>query len=152
MPISMVGGRKDVMEADYFVSTSFAGEAVTLAAVVECARLIRGDYSPDSLWEKGKEFLAEFNAIDSELIRIEGYPTRGVIKSNDPRFKALFMEQCVKAGVFFGPSWFYSHDAHTYKHEVIKVCQEAVSKIKSGKVSLMGKMPESPFAAKVRNI
>jgi glutamate-1-semialdehyde aminotransferase len=151
MPISMVGGRKDVMEADYFISTSFAGEAVTLAAVIECAKLVRNAFSPNALWEKGREFLDLFNSIDPKVIRIEGYPTRGVLRASDDLTKAIFMEQCVEAGVFFGPSWFYSHDVHYFKDEVIKICRGVVSKIKRG-TKLKGKMPSSPFASKVRKI
>jgi glutamate-1-semialdehyde aminotransferase len=152
MPFSMVGGRKDVMEADYFVSTSFAGEALTLAAVSECIKMIRGEYSPADLWNKGIDFLEEFNSIAPDIVSIEGYPTRGVLRAANDTVKALFMQECCRGGVIFGPSWFYSHDLHKCNQEVFQTVRESIARIKNGKAKLLGRIPQSPFAQKVRKL
>ena len=49
MPISVVGGKRNVMDCDYFVSTTYAGERLTLEAAIACTHLITNQYKPDHL-------------------------------------------------------------------------------------------------------
>ncbi|MHA2248543.1 MAG: aminotransferase class III-fold pyridoxal phosphate-dependent enzyme, partial [Candidatus Hodarchaeales archaeon] len=77
-PIACVGGKAEVMDSDYFVSSTYAGEIFSLVAAKKCIELVMHDYRYDLewLWEQGKSFMETFNNNPS-TVRIEGYPTRG---------------------------------------------------------------------------
>lgn len=151
MPLSIIGGRKDVMEADYFVSTTHAGETLTLAAALSCLKLVVGDYHPSAIWEKGKDFMEQFNSINRN-IQLKGYPTRGIIWGATDLYKSLFMQEMCKAGVLLGASWFYSLDLDKEKENVLDIARTQIDKINKGEVKLNGPMPQSPFAQKVRKL
>jgi glutamate-1-semialdehyde aminotransferase len=149
LPLSIVGGKRDIMESDYFVSSTWGGDRVAIYAANKVIDLIHGEYDPNSLWEMGSEFLEKFNEISSE-VQIEGYATRGAFKYQSEEFKALFMQEMCLAGVLIGPSWFYNKDLHAEMDNVLDISKHCVKRILEGKVSLKGKMPQSPFADKVR--
>jgi glutamate-1-semialdehyde aminotransferase len=150
LPLSVVGGRKDVMESDYFVSSTWAGDRLALAAGCAAIDLLHGDFAPETLWVYGEEFLSRFNAI-SPHVQIEGYPTRGIFKYSSPVYKTLFMQEMVKAGILIGPSWFYNKFLHDEIQNVISIATAVVKKINGGKVRIEGEPPASPFAEKVRS-
>ena len=151
MPLSVVGGKKEIMSGtEYFVSSTFAGETLSLAAAIKTIDLLKGSrYSLDNLWQKGGEWLDTFNALWPGVLAIEGYPTRGRFVGDD-MIKALFFQQAIDSGLLFGPSWFWNF-SHIQKSETtLSACKDIVCKIKSGNVKLRGKMPQSPFAEKMR--
>lgn len=150
MPLSVVAGKESVMECgEYFVSSTFAGETLSLAAAIKTMTLLQTKYSLEHLWEKGARFLEQFNSIASELIQIEGYPTRGVFKG-DPLVKALFWQESCLAGVLFGPSWFFNFNHIDHIDSVINTSKDILTRIKTGSVQLKGELPTSPFAQRVR--
>lgn len=149
LPLSVVGGRKDIMESDYFVSSTWGGDRTALAAAMVAADLVHNDFKPEDLWVDGTHFMEKFNAITSE-VQLVGYPTRGIIKYKDDGFKALFMQEMCLAGVLIGPSWFYSKFLHREMDNVIAIARGVVKRIIHGMVALRGSLPESPFAEKVR--
>ena len=149
LPLSVIGGRKDVMEADYFVSSTWAGDRMALAAGCQAIDLLHGDFSTDTLWHLGDEFIEKFNAICTQ-VQIVGYPTRGVFEYIGPQFKHLFMQEMCKAGVLIGPSWFYNKFLHDEMQNVLSITKSVVKKILSGKVTMQGRSPVSPFAEKQR--
>jgi len=149
LPLAIVGGGKDVMECEnqYFVSSTYSGETLSLEACMYAIDLLSGRYPIADLWDAGAQWLEKFNAVAPEVIRIEGYPTRGVVVGEEKN-KALFFQEACRAGFLFGPSWFYS-----FAHRDIKTLhalEEIIWKIKTRPPKLLGKMPRSPFAAKVR--
>lgn len=147
MPISVVGGRADVMECDYFVSSTFAGDLAAIAAAMACCDLIvDSQWSIEELWNEGEKFLAEFNAIDHK-IQLVGYPTRAVFKGDD-LMKALFWQECLYSGVLFGPSWFINRFHIAERDNVMDICKTVIAKINNNKVALRGKVPRTPFAKK----
>ena len=150
LPLSVIGGRKDVMEADYFVSSTWAGDRMALAAGCEAIDLLHGDFSTDTLWHFGDEFIEKFNAISTQ-VQIVGYPTRGVFEYIGPQFKHLFMQEMCRAGVLIGPSWFYNKFLHDEMQNVLSIARAVVKKILSGRVALEGRGPVSPFAEKQRS-
>lgn len=147
LPISVVGGKKEVMDCDYFISSTWAGDRVAIAASRKALELATGDFHPDHLWANGQEFLNRFNALDPN-IQIEGYPTRGRFKPH-PKV-VLFQQEMADSGVLFGPSWFYNRDLHFELENVINLSKITIAKINAGKVRLRGKPPESPFADRSR--
>lgn len=150
-PLSGVVGRREIMDSSYFVSTTFAGDTVALAAAIKTMNLMRTntDYDLKKLWDNGQDFINQFNEIAPEQLTIEGYPTRGVFKGA-PLTKALFFQEMALAGVLFGPSWFYNHHLCPHKREVLGLAKQILGKIRLGDVKLKGEMPQSPFAMKVR--
>lgn len=151
MPLSVVGGRKEVMECgEYFVSSTFAGETLSLAAARETIRLLTsGKYEMELLWTKGRRFADAVSSLFPGL-RITGYPTRGVFEG-DPEMKALVWQESCRAGVLFGASWFYTFAHISEDDAVLNTLNDISIRIKTGSVKLIGKMPESPFAQKVRS-
>lgn len=147
LPISVVGGRKEIMDCDYFVSSTWAGDRVAIAAARKALELVTGDYHPSYLWANGEQFLNRFNSLDPRL-EIRGYPSRGRFNQNS--FFTLFSQEMCDAGVLFGPSWFYNKDLHFEMDNVISLASRAVDRIKAGKVQLRGKPPQSPFAERSR--
>lgn len=150
MPLAAVGGRYDVMNAaEYFVSSTYAGETLTLAAALATMTLLQTRFSIDDLWLHGQYFIESFNALWPGALTIEGYPSRGVFKG-DARHKALFFQEACKAGILFGPSWFFNFPLIDEYKAVLEVCRDILVRIRHGQVELEGQMPQSPFAQRVR--
>ena len=151
MPIAAVGGKYAVMNsAEYFVSSTYAGETVSLAAAKKTMELLLSKKADiDLLWKKGQAFLDFFNSLYPEKIRISGYPTRARF-TGDELTKALFFQEACLAGMLFGPSWFLSFPAAEELPNVQGSIRAIMGKIARGEVELKGEMPKSPFAQKVR--
>lgn len=151
MPLAVVGGKKSVMSCgEYFVSSTYAGDTLSLAAAIKTMTLLQTKYKIDYLWDKGAEFIKRFNEICAGVVKIEGYNTRGVLKGGNDLLKALFMQEAVKGGLLFGPSWFFNFKHIPEIDAVLNVVKDVITKIKSGNVKLEGEMPSSPFAQKLR--
>ena len=149
MPLSVVAGKKEIMNCDeYFVSSTFAGETLSLVSAKKTIELLQTKYSLKDLWQKGEDWLAAFNSFWPEKIKIEGYPTRGRFEG-DPEVKALFFQEACEAGILFGPSWFFNFPLSERK-EVLGTLKDILCKIKLGSVKLKGERPQSPFAEKMR--
>lgn len=150
-PLSAVCGKEDVMNGDYFVSSTFAGESLGLAACVANIKVLTGkpEYHVDNLWSFGGRFVDEFNAV-WDGVQIKGYNSRGRF-IGEPLTLALFFQETVKAGILFGPSWFYNIHLEAERKNVINICTDVLIRIKQGGIELEGQMPRSPFAAKVRH-
>lgn len=150
MPLSIVAGKSAVMECDeYFVSSTFAGDMVSLAAAHKTMGLLQTKYRIDYLWESGAKFILAFNQLSPDLVTIEGYPTRGVFKGEILN-KALFWQECCKAGILFGPSFFFNFSHIELSDVVLSTCKDILLRIRNGLVSLEGELPVTPFAQKAR--
>lgn len=153
LPLSAMGGKKDLMNCgEYFYSGTFFGETCSIAASMAVLSLMTKDgtkFNINDLWNEGEMFLNRFNALHDNL-KIEGYPTRGAFKGND-LVKAYFWQEAIKAGVLFGPSWFFNFCLPEYTDQVINVCRDIFNKIKTGSVLFHGQMPAAPFAQKLRS-
>lgn len=150
MPLSVVAGKKAVMECgEYFVSSTFAGETLSLAAGLKTLSLLQTKYRIDYLWERGQDFLDRFNSIWPDGISIDGYPTRGVFVG-ETETKAKFWQEACRAGLLFGPSWFFNFAHIEHTQEVLKACQDICLRIRTGSVKLEGELPVTPFAQKAR--
>lgn len=152
LPLAIVGLADGIGDKqEWFVSSTYAGELLSLAAFKKvCEMLMSPKYNLDHLWREGQAFLDDFNSLWPERIMIEGYPTRGVFKG-DQMVKALFWQECHKAGILFGPSWFIGFQHIGMREQVIGTCKDILTRIKTGSVKLEGEMPTSPFAEKVRS-
>lgn len=150
MPLSVVGGKKDIMECgEYFISSTYAGETLSLAAALKTMELLQSKYHISDLWLKGEYFYEKFNSI-SDKLKLVGYPTRGVFQGDDLT-KALFFQESCKAGILFGPSFFINFPLVEHFDLVLNTVSDIFTRINTGLVKLEGPMPTSPFAQKVRN-
>jgi glutamate-1-semialdehyde aminotransferase len=150
LPLSVVGGRADVMESDYFVSSTWAGDRLALAAAQVADGLVHGPYNPADLWLYGQEFQEKFNAV-SPCVQAAGYPTRGVWKFATDMHKVLWMQEMCKAGILVGPSWFYTKYIHTELDNLLSIHKGVIKNIEEGKYRGEGDPPQSPFAERVRH-
>lgn len=152
LPLSVVGGKKEIMECgQYFISSTFAGDTISLAAGLKTMTLLQNKYEVQYLWERGGFFLENFNSLWPEKIRIEGYPTRGAFKGDEETI-ALFCQEACNAGLLFHPkSWFFNFGHLDVIDQVLSTCRDIVTRLKTGAVTLRGEMPMAPFAAKVRS-
>ena len=150
LPMSVIGGRADVMEADYFISSTWAGDRLACAVGVGASDLSLSTFRSEDLWDSGEVFLEKFNAL-SKHVQIVGYPTRGIFKYTDDTFKGLFMQEMAKARVLIGPTWFYNKWLDYDRDNVISIARGVINKIRDGKAKLEGQAPLSPFAEKVRH-
>lgn len=152
LPLSAVLGKAKVMDGDYFVSSTFAGETLSLAAMMEMLRLLMTSprYRLQDLWEAGAIFQERFNAIDPGVIKIEGYPTRGRFVTPDSYTWALFLQEMALAKILFCKSFFFAFGHAQHTDMVIRVAHDVIGRIRRGAVQLKGEPPVEPFAARVR--
>jgi 4-aminobutyrate aminotransferase-like enzyme len=152
LPLSAIGGRKEIMNCgEYFVSGTFFGETVSLAACRALIDVVHKDgskFNMTDLWSAGDHFIYKFNELHPDL-KIVGYPTRGAFQG-DPMVKALLWQEACRAGILFGPSWFFNFPLMEYTDTVIPICRDIFNRIKTGSVRLDGKMPQATFAQKQR--
>ncbi len=112
-------------------------------------RLLQSKYSVDELWLRGQDFIDQFNGIWSDGVWLEGYPSRGVFKG-DPLTKATFFQEACKAGVLFGPSWFFNFAHFDEYKSVLSLCRDILVKIRNGGARFEGELPRSPFSQVIR--
>ena len=151
MPISVVGGKKEIMntENEYFISSTFAGETLSIAAALKTIELMQTKYKIETLWEQGQRFKDLFNAIAPEIVTLEGYPTRGILKGSHENLDLFRQEACI-AGILFSTSYFFNYSHIHLIDQVISTCKDIILRIKTGSVELKGKSSVQPFASKLR--
>lgn len=151
MPLAAVGGSYAVMGADYFVSSTYAGEVLSLTAAKATIKALKTDnfLKMETVWPNGQRFMDRFNAIAPDKIQIKGYPTRGVF-DGDPETITLFFQEAAKAHMLFTKSWFYNGALTEFDDLTLSTCKMILERIKLGQVKLEGEAPVSPFAQKMR--
>lgn len=147
--LSCVGGRKDVMECEYFVSSTFAGEIAPILKADRILTMLTAERPISRLWEFGEAFWREFNHILEGIVQYEGYPTRGILKGDDFR-KALFMQEACKSGMLFGASPFLMFPHIELKGQILSLLKDIALKINTRSVKLEGSIPMKPQAQRVR--
>jgi len=139
MPLGAITGKRKFMEMfnEVFYSTSYGGEALSLAA--SCAVLDELQEEPviKHCWDLGRLFETKFNEMSDELdvdIKLEGIPIRSSIicrdKNNKPslELKSLFYQETLKRGILFGPGavfFSYSHTKTDIK-KTLDVCRQSM--------------------------
>lgn len=150
MPLAVVGLGEGIGDnKEWFASGSYCGETLSLASMMKVIELLNNTYSLDDLWKAGESFQKSFNEIWPEKVRIEGYPTRGVFVGDEVA-KALLWQECCRAGILFGSSFFYNFRHMDFNDLILNSIRDVVTKIKSGAVRLEGTLPKKPFAQTIR--
>lgn len=151
-PLAAVGGPSDILDNDYFVSSTYAGEVTAMAACKAVLSTIRTkpEFFIDRLWESGEKFLKGFNEAAKPLgFEIEGYATRGVFKGDELNI-ALFMQEACLAGLLFGKSWFISFAHISVLDIALESCKDILGKMERRRPVLLGHLPKSPFSMRSR--
>ena len=117
-PISVVGGSSvvmDVLKGDCFVSSTFGGDLIGIAAALKVIDIIEKRGVFKHLNDMGDRVKTNFNIITgNEGIKAEcvGFGCRTHFKFESPIEKSVFWQECLKKGVFFGHAQFtsFAHD------------------------------------------
>lgn len=145
-PLAVVGGKEALMdEPSYFVSSTYSGDAVSLAACKATIEEIK-KYSFKELYFYANKFVAEFNKMMTPLgVTIEGYGTRGMLDTSQLPVQ-IFMEQACLAGLIFGKAFFYnfSHMLNDVDEYVLNIISDIATTMKAG-AQLKGYPPQDIF-------
>jgi len=136
MPISIYAGRKELIDlsCDIGISTTYGGEALSLAAVcavidfykkhevIKCLRT-SGEY----LWPKMQTVLEKSNG----KIKTAGHPACTQFLFKSPEIRNEFMSQCYRRGISFYDVSYVNH-SHTKKDMdiTLEAVAEAVNAMK----------------------
>lgn len=107
-PMAAVGGRTEVMKTcerdDFFISTTFGGDCVGLAA---CQAVLKElPKHLDNLMVYGESLKSIFNDAFEGKVACKGFATRTMFDFPSTAHKALFWQECCKRGILFGYSNF----------------------------------------------
>lgn len=152
MPLAAVGGKRAVMDGNYFVSTTYAGEILSFAACLATLSTLQKNslYKIERLWEAGERFITKFNKIANPYVTLKAYPTRGVF-IGDPLNKALLRQEACKAGILLHDSWFYNFPLMGQDEFFFNFLSDFKRRMDLGEISLEGELPKSPFSQRVRD-
>jgi glutamate-1-semialdehyde aminotransferase len=153
MPLAAVGGKAALMDdPEYFISSTYAGEVLSLVACKKVLELLtkNPDYDIKRLWSMGEEFKNSFNKIMHD-VKIEGYGTRGIF-TGEPEKIALFFQEMAKVNILFCKSWFYNFGHIPHQDNVLDCISTVADKMRAGTVKLEYPLPQSPFSMGVRNV
>ena len=124
MPLSVLAGRRDVMELcekDIFFFTTFGGEALSLAAAKATIGELRDKSVPESLARQGRKLRLGYNAIASQLrmnyTSCSGPDCRSAVgfdseAGNPLELKSLMQQEMIRHGIL----WSGFHNL-SYSHE-----------------------------------
>ena len=126
MPLGAITGKSEYMSIfdDIFYSTSYAGEALSLAAASAVIDEIQNKPVIKHLWSIGKKLHDGFNAITKEMeldFKIEGLPVRGFIvckdEDNNPSnfLRSILYQELIERGIMFGPGAVFVSYSHSNK-------------------------------------
>lgn len=149
-PLSVVMTKKGIGEdKEWFISSTFAGDTIAIAGMMKIIDLLNSKYNLDLLWSQGEAFINSFNEIEPDIVKINGYSTRGAFVGSDMN-KAVFFQEACKAGILFGSSFWFNFTHQKVSEIVLNSCRDILSRIKNKQAHLEGTLPSTPFAQKVR--
>jgi glutamate-1-semialdehyde aminotransferase len=169
MPISILTGRKDVMDhldTDVFFYTTFGGEALSLAAVKATIQTIKEKNVPAYLSKQGKKLKDGYNKIASDLgmdfTNCSGYECRSIINFNPSagnplEIKSLLQQELIKKGILWSSfhNMSFSHTDEDIEYtlkaykEVLPIIKKAVES--KNVLSFLKGKPVEPVFRKISN-
>lgn len=120
MPIAAVTGPAELMSRfeDLFVSGTYGGECLSLAAVVAVIETLEGEPVVDYIWSQGERLRQAFQASVqryglAEKVTVTGEPPRVVMSFADGDIaRSIVAQELAKREILFNGSFFVSY-AHT---------------------------------------
>lgn len=168
-PLSALCGRADIMRLyeDAFISGTFGGELLSLAAGLATVRKMRREPVIRHLWAQGRRLQDGFNVMAraagiERAMSCVGLAPHTVIPFKRPdgepwwELKSLFQQECVRRGVLFmathNPCWALSHaDVEQVLRAysaAVRVCAEALAEGDSGVTRRLQGQPVEPIFRK----
>ncbi len=142
MPLSIIAGKKKIMDECYhiFQSTTFGGEAVSLAAARATLKELKNKDVLAYIWNLGKKLQQGLKNLSQETgVKFEalGKPPRQYLLFKDDKgyssleIKTLFLQETIKRGVLMGNAIFltYSHSEEDID-ATLKACEESLKIIR----------------------
>lgn len=148
--VAVLGGKKELMDNDYFCSGTYHGHVQSLAALNKTLKLAKHNptYNVKELNERTKVFIKSLNEMTEPHFRIVGWGARGAFQG-DMSYIARFWQEMCKAGFLFGPSFFSNYPLLDQFDKTLKIASSIMtSGLKN--VVLEGPLPTSPFSQKLR--
>ena len=152
MPLGVLAGKEEYMKEfdKVFLSSTYAPEALTLAAASANIDFYKRHNVVDELWSKGEYIENGFNAVIDQYsvrqnISLAGYPVRLMVNSHDdngiqdPKLATLYQQEMFKHGIlcFSGALMLsYSHskeDLDLLIDAFDKTCKVIKEYLESGK-------------------
>jgi len=98
----------DLLEKDVFVSSTFGGDLLGIAAALETIKIIDAEGVIETIWTYGGRLKSYFNNAASGMDGVEciGFPCRTFFNFPTVEHRSLFWQECVKRGVLFGYAQF----------------------------------------------
>lgn len=144
-PVAIVGGKKELMDCgEYFISTTFGGEATSLAACKATLEELEKRSMSDLLFY-GKRLLEKLNTMHPD-IQWEGWGSRAQLNT-ESLASQLLMQEAIKAGIFLGKAFFFnfSHLESNCEEMVVATIQSIANRIKRQEIKLQGNPPNYSF-------
>jgi len=127
MPLAAVGGEKDILDTwrKLWISSSLAGESLSLAAAVATLRFVRDNPVSEHIHKLGTELLNGFQRLAAEFpdsVEYSGIPHMNKIgikgiSPNLKSYKAEFYQEILRAGFIITHSGYnYPSYSHTEEH------------------------------------
>jgi len=146
--IAAVGGHKNLLDGDYFVSGTYHGHIQSLIAARVAMNMAKFDSNYDlaRLNSDSLEFYASLNTMAKGIFSVEGWGCRGAFKGEFH----LYLQEMAKARILLGPSIFINFDSVKHLKEILEFSQIAIDNIKNNVAKMMGPAPTGAFSSKLR--
>lgn len=143
LPLSVVAGKKDIMSAtkDVSISSTYAGDALSLAAAVACIKEYREKDVISHLWECGGMLVSGMNKLAAETglaLEFKGYPQMSAYNFgyDDPEentdMTSLFLQEMAARGILLRRGGLvcvtYSHKKEDIE-KTLDICGEVFPKL-----------------------
>ena len=142
MPLGAITGKEEYMKKfnEVFYSTTYGGETLSLAAGIAVVNEYLNKDVISHTWKMGQLLKDEINKSAIEIgvnVQWNGTPVRGDIMFSEingatsNRLKSIFLQECIKNGVMFGPGEAlisYSHSKKDIK-KTLDVCSKVLEKM-----------------------
>ena len=124
MPLGAIVGKSEYMKVfdNVFVSTTFAGEALSLAACEATVKQFEQNDVCGHMWKLGSKIKDNFNLFSKELginAKCIGFSPRLKLIFNDSEgndsllYKSLFLQDLIENGIFMHPNTILLSYSHT---------------------------------------
>jgi glutamate-1-semialdehyde 2,1-aminomutase len=152
--VALIAGKSDIMDGEYFVSGSYFSHIPSLRAVTVVIELLtkRGhQYDVTTLNEKSKNFMQNFNGLNSDIVKLSGWGNRCNFVGSDLNL-ALFRQEMIKAKFFTKTTFLTNFEIAENFSEILYISKLILERISEGQINLEGQMPIKPISQRVREI
>lgn len=148
--VGFVAGKKDILDGNYFVSGTYFGHIPSLTAISRSVALSQHALlQSEDLNEASIVFSRKFNEIAPEIVKIEGWGSRGQFSGSHENVSIL-RQEFAKEKIYSKATLVWTLESIRYASTVYEVAVSALHRIKEGEVKLEYPLPEISIAAKER--